>query len=104
MEDERLISKESDGSDVECRMLQSSQRRLKRWIAALSMLLSLSVLALFFALNRRPVGDQRMAKALTPVPSSKHHWPTTVGMLTDFLSAFDPSDLRARRPLCGTIL
>ncbi|KAK4901692.1 hypothetical protein LTR27_001464 [Elasticomyces elasticus] len=67
VEDKQLIGKESDESIAYAALLQA-HKRLKRWLAALSVVFGLLVVALMLALSLRRIED---STTKSPVPLSK---------------------------------
>ncbi|KAK3073640.1 hypothetical protein LTR53_004599 [Teratosphaeriaceae sp. CCFEE 6253] len=73
-EDERLIGKESSEQNDEYKRLRESERRLKRWIVALSTLLGLAVLAIILAMSNASLalrGSETMRGPVPFIPSTK---------------------------------
>lgn len=68
VEEDHLVSKESDSFDVEFRQLRQDHRVLKRWIAGLSMLLALA-LALLLFISVKPEGKGK--DKASPIPDCK---------------------------------
>lgn len=68
MEDEQLMSKESDELNAQYRLLQENQRRLKRWVSVLSVLLTLAILALLVTMGNGSWKHKSRGKTLSLVP------------------------------------
>lgn len=68
MEDEHLVHKESEDLSEHFEALRNTQRRLKRWITVLSILLTLAVLALLGALGNAAWKQPSSTSTLSPVP------------------------------------
>lgn len=97
-EDEQFVGKESDAESSRLQALEDSHRRLKRWTAALGVLLAFAVLALLVATANTNSGISGGDSKLSPIPHSPSAALQCVLRPTDRPSTLQPSNLQRRRP------